>query len=61
MGLSEAPVAVHEFYIPKDAPALAAASACFPYATPTSASEASRRFPAGGRRVRVVITVEEIE
>jgi hypothetical protein len=59
--LTDPAIVVHEFYIAKDAPALAAASACFPYATTTSASEASRQFPAGGRRVRVVITVEEIE
>lgn len=60
MGLTEDPV-VHEFYIPKDAPLRAAASACFPYAVTHSASAAARLFPTGGRRVRVVITVQEIE
>lgn len=50
----------HIVYIPKDAPAGYAASACFPY-LPKSATAASSEFREGARRVRVTITVEEIE
>ncbi|MBB6246365.1 hypothetical protein [Rhodanobacter sp. A1T4] len=56
----ESAVVEHVFYIPKDAPLRAAASACFPYATPPTATDAALRFPQGGRRVRVTITVEEL-
>ncbi len=50
----------HIVYIPKDAPAGYAVSACFPY-LPKSATAASSEFREGARRVRVTITVQEIE
>jgi hypothetical protein len=50
----------HVVYIAHDAPPLAAASACFPY-LPKSDASARLALPQGFKRVRVTITVEEIE
>jgi hypothetical protein len=58
--LTEPETKQHIFYIPQDAPALTAATACFPYAVPMTAADAALRFPQGGRRVRVTITIEEL-